>query len=535
LVRTVAAIPVAVVGCEANWDLPLNHPSVRLEGEFGRDFFRRNGMRTFWLFTLGRWACIPFSVIGALVCYRWAADVFGDTAGLAALTLWCACPNIIGHAQLVTPDVGATSLGLLASYVFWKWLHISTARWACAAGLALGVAELTKCTWLVLFALWPGLSLLRSSSGSWRRHVQHVAGMLALAIYVLNVGYGFEGTFRRLGTFSFTSNALRGGAVQSRLSTGLACGNRFQGSCFGRLPVPLPENYVYGIDVQKGDFERRMWSYLRGEWRLGGWWYYYVYALLIKVPLGAWILFALSVAARARCRSFSLPARDEIALAAPAVAVLVFVSSQTGFNHHLRYVLPALPYVFISSSRLFEPVVGASPWWRVAAYSTLAWFVAASAVVYPHSLSYFNELVGGPRNGHRHLGNSNVDWGQDLLYLKEWLERAHPAIVGVGIAYDGAVDPSVAGIRGLAPPVGREWLGEEEGDLARVGPQPGWYAISVNRMEGRTKELAYFRHFRPVDWIGYSMCVYHITLDDANRVRKELGLPPLQERNRLKE
>jgi hypothetical protein len=24
---------------------------------------------------------------------------------------------------------------------------------------------------------------------------------------------------------------------------------------------------------------------------------------------------------------------------------------------------------------------------------------------------------------------------------------------------------------------------------------------------------------------GYSICIYHITLEDANRVRRELGLP----------
>jgi hypothetical protein len=26
---------------------------------------------------------------------------------------------------------------------------------------------------------------------------------------------------------------------------------------------------------------------------------------------------------------------------------------------------------------------------------------------------------------------------------------------------------------------------------------------------------------------GYSICIYHITIDEANRVRRELGLPKL--------
>lgn len=51
------------------------------------------------------------------------------------------------------------------------------------------------------------------------------------------------------------------------------------------------------------------------------------------------------------------------------------------------------------------------------------WFISSSLWVYPHSLSYFNEVIGGPLNGPRHLLGSNVDWGQDLRYL-EWIESA---------------------------------------------------------------------------------------------------------------
>ena len=77
-----------------------------------------------------------------------------------------------------------------------------------------------------------------------------------------------------------------------------------------------------------------------------------------------------------------------------------------------------------------------------------------------------------------------------------------------------------------------------------MGPLPGWYAVDVNHLHG-TKlgaadghngwkslpkdgcDLTYFQRFRPVGMAGYSIYIYHITLDEANQVRRELGLKEL--------
>ncbi|MCR4412685.1 MAG: hypothetical protein NUV77_09700, partial [Thermoguttaceae bacterium] len=129
--------------------------------------------------------------------------------------------------------------------------------------------------------------------------------------------------------------------------------------------------------------------------------------------------------ATAASRAYRLPWRDEITLCAPLIAVLALVSSQTGFNHHLRYVLPIFPFAFILASRIAVAQETRNVPLAAAAGLALLASIAGSLAVYPYSLSYFNELAGGPRNGHWHLHNSNVDWGQDLFDLKEWLDK-HP-------------------------------------------------------------------------------------------------------------
>ncbi|NQT14620.1 MAG: hypothetical protein HQ582_17820, partial [Planctomycetes bacterium] len=59
--------------------------------------------------------------------------------------------------------------------------------------------------------------------------------------------------------------------------------------------------------------------------------------------------------------------------------------------------------------------------------------------------------------------------------------------------------------------------------------RPGWYALSVNHLYDRSRQYRYFLRFEPVAMAGYSIYIYHITLDEANGVRRELGPPELAE------
>jgi hypothetical protein len=155
LVRMVASVPVVLSRPEVDWTLFVGFPGIRSEWPIGTKLIEDNGERSFWLFTLARWACIPLSLLGAYVSFRWARELYGQTAGFVSLTLWCFSPNILAHAQLITPDVGAAALGVTAAYVFWHWLKSPGWGRALTAGTVLGLAELTKTSWIVLFPLWP--------------------------------------------------------------------------------------------------------------------------------------------------------------------------------------------------------------------------------------------------------------------------------------------------------------------------------------------------------------------------------------------
>ncbi len=443
LVRMVAALPVLVVGCNTDWSRYRNGPGTRAEFPVGEDFIKANGPALIPLLIYARWACIPFNLIGAYFAYRWAKELYGGGAGLATLALYVFEPNLLAHGELITPDGACTAFGILAGFTFWRWLKRPSWNRAAIAAGALGIANLSKMSWLILFGLWPFLWLVwrwmdPGSHGSKQRSVgrpafasggesqslRHppliqLAGVLFLAVYVINLGYAFDGFGVPLGEFQFVSTVLTG------LEKTGTPGNRFRDSWVESLPVPLPRQYVLGVDSQKKDLEGfAQKSYLRGEWKSGGWWYYYLYGFLVKVPCGTWAIFALVVLSRLFSRRRPVPFRDELVLLLPALVLLVVVSSQTEFNIHLRYVFPSLGFVLIflgqSCCRVPSGCLNRIMSPATLAILSLSYTVCSLTWIYPHHLAYFNDFIGGPSNGHRHLLGSSFDWGQDLLYLRQF-------------------------------------------------------------------------------------------------------------------
>lgn len=467
LVRMVAALPAVLIGCKTDWARFHDGPGARAEFLLGEDFIKANDSESLFLLYYARWACIPFNLAGSFCAYRWARELYrSDSAGFVALVLYALEPNLLAHGELITPDGACTAFGIVAGYTFWRWLKQFTWPRTLCAGVALGLAELSKMSWLILFALWPLLWLMWSlldPENDWKlksrrrnanasvsgfgtqwhtRHNNytckymissfgHLLIIIVIAVYLINLAYAFDGCCAPLNSNQFVSHTLKG-------HSGEALGNRFTNSLLGHIPIPLPRQYVLGLDRQKKDFEDfSQKSYLRGEWKHGGWWYYYIYGLLVKVPCGTWALAALIIVVRIRNRTHSFaPLRDELVLLAPAISILILVSSQTKFNIHLRYVFPTLGFglVFLGQASILAIATKSrATAWMACAF--IAYSLASTAFSYPHQLAYFNEIAGGPRNGHNHLRGSSLDWGQDLLYFLRSSEHDGPTCILTSVPY----------------------------------------------------------------------------------------------------
>ncbi len=228
-----------------------------------------------------------------------------------------------------------------------------------------------------------------------------------------------------------------------------------------------------------------------------------------------------------------------------AAAVFVFVTLTSGVQF-LRYTLPVLPFVLIWSSQLVRDDLWRAAWLRRAVIGGALWSGVSSLAIFPHSVSYFNELAGGPSHGYRHLIDDSFDWGQDLLLLRRWLD-AHPEARPLKLAYWGWTDPRSAGIEFELPPRRSELIRVEPSStehdasaptLEPIGLTPGWYAVSVGLSHGGpwirihdgagheavlgVDDFAYFRELAPVATAGYSIRIFHLSESLAEQVSDSL-------------
>jgi hypothetical protein len=609
LVRLIAALPVIWAGPHTNlayqqrsWTAADPSPTT-----FSQTFAYFNRDRYFDLFRLARMVMPLISIVGGLAVFAWSSRLYGSQGGLLSLCLWTFCPNILAHARLVTTDLGSTAIGVTATFVFWLFLRSPSWRMAAAAGVLLGLAQLTKFSMLLLYAVWPFLWLVRLLLTTRPRAVVRQAFLgavhgiliLILSILTIDAGYVFEGLGKPLGRFEFASTVLTrpvaGGIRKAPATLNPLFAriwpfreNRFRGTLLAGLPVPLPEHYLLGFDEQKVEADgmpsrlNRAWNaleagdielarkeavstdpsvvgypvYLNGEMRRSGWWYYYLCALLYKVPEGTWLLILLSLALLAIQRRSRESCADEMCLWTLPLIVLFSMSFLTNINLGLRYVLAIFPYAFIAAGKVVPWAHGLPRKGRLAGRSfvvvCVGLTIAAALWIHPHYLAYFNWASGGPRRVPARLIDSNLDWGQDLLGLRRWC-REHAPGQPIGLAYFGQINPSIFAQEGdpldwFLPPAKpgliRPLPRDPEAPPPRpVGPRkhlaPGYYAISASLVYGLPWRLydpspalpdwqpawdagpdafGYFRQFQPIERIGYSIYVYQLSQEDVDRV-----------------
>jgi hypothetical protein len=435
------------------------------------------------------------------VLFLWAREWLGFRPAVVALVCYTIEPNIAAHASLVTTDSGFACFMFATVYFLWR-----TSR---APGPA-NIAGLTVCFALAVISKFSALVLapivvLLLAFAAVRRSAltpTKAAGLLALltatAALAVWASYGFRyaPSASPGWLYDFHADPL----VQAKVP-GLA-GVVDWIDRHHLLPNAFSQGFLFG---QAKVFTRT--AFLAGSISDRGWWYYFPVAFLLKTPVALVVLMAGGlVVVAARWRQLEL---DAVVFAVLPPAIYLWAAMASRLNIGLRHLLPIYPFALLLVAVAASALLAAR---AKAGVLVLAALVALAGVefarTYPDNLAFFSALVGGPDHGSEYLVDSNLDWGQDLKPLKQWMDANH--VSHINLAYFGTAYPRYYGMNATMLP-GSEYF--------QPGPNvqlPGYVAISATVLRGvylGSEERAFYRPFlnmAPVASVGHSIFVYWV-------------------------
>lgn len=480
LINLLSGLPFLV---SHNFELPLDHFSWEksILDEFAREFLWRGRVDAHSIVFRARLPIVALALLLGFFVYAWARELYGNKAGLLALALLTLDPNIMAHGSLVTTDLGLACFATLSAYTFWRWLNQPTWSRALIATLALGLAQASKFSAVFLI---PSLALtalvhwfLTPAEKRRPRNLLQLIGWLALIVLVMAITVW--------AIYGFKMGQLRGGSFQIPAS-----------AYFNELRAMMRR-------VEQGNP-----TFLLGSYSQEGWWYYFPVAFAVKTPLPTLIMIIASFAFAWKTKALqkSLPLLIPFAI--------YFASSMVvTLNIGYRHLLPVLPLLFIFAGQLAEIRWKSESKMAWALSVLLAWLAIGTWSLFPHYLTYFNEVAGGPEGGKRILVDSNLDWGQDLIELKKYMQRE--GIETIKLGYFGSAYPEAYGIN-YEPLPGfiRHWWPSNNSPQVLTNPTPGVYAISVTNLQGplfpNHQLYARFLARKPDAIIGYSIYIYKL-------------------------
>jgi hypothetical protein len=499
---------------------------------------------------------VAMGVLLALIIFFWSLELFGPAGALVSLAIFCFDPNFIAHSGLVTTDVPICSFVTGALYFLWRSLRRLTVPDALATAMFFSLALVSKYSAVLAIPIMLFLGLRQiARKQPWptalplalenRRTRTTVIIVFALCIAIISwaavwSAYGFRysaaagapGTAPR---FDMDALLARDAAIEQVIETS----HRFAGpqelaAVMASVDIGasrrvirwaaqahvLPEAFLYGFTWARLTSRYRA-AFLRGEYADFGFPFYFAWTYLLKTPLMTMLLIALAFVVLLTRRH---PGAAAFLLFPAVVWFVIALGSALDIGH--RHLLPMYPFLFVACGSLAISWSALAPRRRLVFGVLVPALIVAGAFVvfsppwrprpvYPHHLSYFNELAGGPLNGYRSLVDSNLDWGQDLPALGQWL-RDHRVSEPINFCYFGSADPRFYGIRHHNLFLGYEYE-RDEGFAAAL---PGLLAISATNLAGAAYDAnaraswARFlsdTHAEKIGTAGYSIFIYRLS------------------------
>ncbi len=443
--------------------------------------------------------------------FVWARELYGLGAATLALFFYCCDPNILGHSAIVHTDVPFALVFFVATYFYWHSLNEFSWAHLFLTALFFALAAITKFTFVVVLPIWLVLGVVRVFARNPQRSkitepewVNTRRGKVTLLIIILatvvlagyltiwlTYGLRFDAAPYPRGQLPSLSAAAHNPWLESVVR-------------FASEYLFLPNSWIFGITDAFRSLDRP--AYLMGEIAKQGFWLYFPIAFLVKTPLPTLILVLTGIV----YMPFSKDRKNASIFLIVPIGVYFFTAMWSHINIGIRHLLPIYPFLFVWLSGY-----AASLWQsgnrsvKLGMVGLVIWLFASTVRSYPDYLAFFNEMVGGAKNGHKFLVDSNLDWGQDLKGLKVWMEQNK--VDKIQLAYFGTANPSYYAIDAdylpgtLFSQVAAKSNTHRKASHIAISAT---YLMGYNLLDPNTYKV--FRQRTPVAIIGHSIWVYKL-------------------------
>jgi hypothetical protein len=354
------------------------------------------------LMLVSAWKAILF-LPGTAVIFLWCRKLYGLHAACLALAAIIAEPTIGAHTSVAALDVLAMEAIVICCYLQWRYFDSPSAPRLIGVCAAIAAALAIKLTTIIVLPTCIVFAILHRKT--WTRASRR--GAIAAAILLVPL-FIWAFTF-----FDFSKPNEHCGVMSTTYTEHWSFGADVVNANAARSwPAGI---YIASLVNGLTHSSSGHLSYLLGESKRGGWWYYQFVAAAVKMPVGMMVFLAVGlVTLLVRRARF-----DEWSLIVPFLFALISVVASNvsiGFRHSIPWYV----FAMMLASRCAQ---NPSRAWIVA----IAWcgvIVTAihGAMWHPDELSYTNGLW---RNPQEMISDSNIDWGQGLKEIRQWLDT-HP-------------------------------------------------------------------------------------------------------------
>lgn len=521
LIKDLAAIPLLFIP-DIKFPYQVRDWQEDINGQwgFGWQFLYNSGNPADEMIFWGRIPMILILILLGFYIFKVAREFYGKKAGLLAIVLFSFSPTLLAHGRLVTTDVGAALGTLMATYYFVRALQNPTRKNVIFSGLALGLAQLLKFSVILLVPFFAILTF-----AWWFVKASSLKGAVKILGLVLVTGFAVIWPVYQYHVWGYPPERQTHDIQVMMASTPYPKIREVLVWAANKPVLRAYAQYLLGLSLVFQRAAGGNTTYFWGQVSAAGWKIYFPTVYLIKETLTFHILtlIGLLYASFAIAQPFwkhPLPriiswVRHNFAAFAMMLFVAVYwtTSLYSNLNIGVRHLLPTLPLMIILVSYATACWLK-NPFLRLR-YFLLGLFLAWQAVsvigIYPHFLAYFNELAGGSNSGYIYTVDSNLDWGQDLKRLTDWVNENH--IEKIYVDYFGGGDAKYY----LKDKFNSWWGTRDPKEL----PAESYLAVSATFLQGGRGEpsqgfnqsFGYYRwldQYQPVAKIGYSIFVYHI-------------------------